>query len=335
MDRLVSAVEGVPGGWFARTAIVTAVVAGCLAVIALPIAYVRGFAIQKAWHLSNQDAGAWLLDQAKGIGLSLVFSAIAALAFFAVVRWTPRWWWLWGAGAFTALTAVLVFLYPVVIAPLFNRFTPLDDAALTARIESLAVEAGVEIDEVLVADASKRSNAENAYVAGLGATKQVVLYDTLLAGGSEDETIFVVAHELGHEAESHVLKNLAISALGIVAGFAVLARLVSGGTLLRWAGAESLADLRVLPGLLLFAVVAGVVTQPIANAVSRSFEAKADRIAFELIDDPAPAVGAFRRLALSNIADLRPPPAAVWMLYSHPPIVDRIAAAEAERGSKP
>jgi len=335
IGQLVSWAAKVPGGWPARTAVVAAGLAVVLALVALPMGFVRGYAIQKAWHLSNQDVPAWLMDQAKGVGLSLVFAAIAATAFFAVVRWQPRWWWLWGAGAFAGLTAVLVFLFPVVIAPLFNRFTPLEDASLVARIESIAQRAGVEVDEVLVADASKRSNAENAYVAGLGATKQVVLYDTLIAGGNEDETLFVVAHELGHEAESHVVKNLAISAVGLLAGFALLAWLVTGGGLLRWAGAGSLTDLRVLPALLLFALIAGLVTQPIANAVSRSFEARADAIAFELIEDPEPAVNAFRRLALSNIADLRPPAPAVWMFYGHPPIADRIAAARAVSAAKP
>lgn len=333
--QLVSWADKVPGGWPARTAVVAAAIAAVLALISIPLGFVRGYAIQKAWHLSNQDVPDWLVDQAKGLAISLVVAAVATCAFMAVVRWQPRWWWLWGAGAFTMLTAVLVFLFPIAIAPLFNRFTPLDDPSLVARIETLAGEAGVEIDEVLVADASKRSNAENAYVAGLGATKQLVLYDTLVAGGDEDETLFVVAHELGHEAEDHVVKNVAVSAAGLLAGFALLAWLVTHGGLLRWAGASSLTDLRVLPTLLLFVLLAGLVTQPVANAVSRSFERRADEIAFSLIEDLGPAVNAFKRLAVSNIADLRPPDLAVWMLYSHPPITERIEAARAVSSSKP
>jgi STE24 endopeptidase len=296
---------------------------------------VRGHAIQKAWHLSNQDALAWLLDEAKGLGLSIGFAAIAAVAFFAVVRWQPRWWWVWGAASFTALTATLVFLFPVLIAPLFNRFTPLADRDLAARIESLAESAGVNINRVLVADASKRSTAENAYVAGLGATKQVVLYDTLIEGNEEPETLFVVAHELGHESERHVLKGLGVSAVGLFVGFAVLAWLAGRGPFLRWAGAASVADLRILPALLLFAVAAGLVAQPIQNAISRRFEARADAIAFRLTGDPEPAIKAFRSLAISNISDLRPPAVVEWMFYSHPPIADRIEAARAAGTSKP
>lgn len=334
MNDLVSSLERVPT-WPLRGAAVAGAVAVITAVIGMPLGFVRGYAIQKAWHLSTQDLQGWTVDQAKGIGLSIVFAAIAAGAFFAVVRWQPRWWWLWGAGAFTALTAIMVFLFPVVIAPLFNRFTPLDDSALVSRIESIAKDVGVKVDEVLVADASKRSTEENAYVSGLGATKQVVLYDTLLEGNPDDQTLFVVAHELGHQRENHVVKGLAISALGLLAGFGVLAWLVGSGRLLRWALVDDITDLRVLPALLLFALVAEVVVLPAQNAVSRAFESQADHIAFEAIDDPAPAVAAFRRLAISNIADLDPPSPVVWFFYSHPPIADRIEAARAVGAAKP
>ena len=333
--QVVDWTEPLPGGWPVRAAGVAAILAGALVLVGLPLAAVRGYAIQRAWHLSNQDIGAWLLDQAKGLGLSLVFALIAAVAFFAVVRWQPRSWWLWGAGAFSALTLVLVFLFPVVIAPLFNRFTPLNDKGLRSGIESLAVKAGVQVDRVLVADASKRSTAENAYVAGVGATKQVVLYDTLLEGGDPDETLFVVAHELAHEREAHVLKGVGISIIGLLLGFGALAWLVERGPLLRWAGVQELADPRVLPVLLLFALVAGLVAQPFQNALSRSFESRADAIAFELVEDTRAAVTAFERLARSNIADLKPPAVAVWMFFGHPPITERIAEARDQIPAKP
>ena len=333
--EVVEWAERLGGGWAVRYAAVAAVVVGSLALVELPLAAVRGYAIQRAWHLSNQDVSAWLLDQAKGFGLSLVFAAIAAVAFFAVVRWQPRTWWVWGIGAFSLLTLVLVFLYPVVIAPLFNRFTPLADPSLTSQIEVLASKAGVGVDRVLVADASKRSTAENAYVAGLGATKQVVLYDTLLEAGDRDETLFVVAHELAHEREAHVLKSVGVSVLGLSLGFGALAWLVGRGYLLRWAAVSELTDARVLPALLVFALVAGLVAQPIQNAISRSFESRADAVAYDLVGDTEPAVKAFERLARSNIADLKPPALAVWMFFGHPAITDRIAAARDQEATKP
>ena len=135
------------------------------------------------------------------------FTAVAAVAFFAVVKWQPRAWWLLGWAAFTALTALFTFVYPVVVAPLFHNFTPLQDSELKSRVVSLAADAGIEVEDVLVADASRRTTAENAYVAGLGATKRIVVYDTLLEAGADEDVGFVVAHELGHQEALHARRH--------------------------------------------------------------------------------------------------------------------------------
>jgi STE24 endopeptidase len=224
------------------------------------------------------------------------------------------------------LTAVLVFVWPIVVAPIFNKFTPLQDRALASEIRTMAERAGIEVDQVLVADASRRTTSENAYVAGLGSTKRMVLYDNLLRGGDERQAVFVAAHELGHAREDHVLKNVAIASAGLLAGFALLAVLARQEALWSWAGASGIADVRALPVLLLFVALAELAVLPAANAISRSFEAHADRIAIELTDDPDAAVTSFRRLAFSNLADLRPPGPLVWLLYTHPPTADRIRA---------
>lgn len=325
-------VERLPGGWATRAAVFAIFVTAILFVARLPLGYVRGFAMDHAWGLSTQDLSGWLSDAARALGVAAVIAAVSAIAFFGVVRWQPRLWWLWGWVAFTLLTALLAFLWPVVIAPLFNRFTPLEDADLRRRIVALAADAGVSADQVLVADASKRTTTENAYVAGLGETKRVVLYDTLLARADEDEVAFVVAHELGHEAENHVLKNVVLTSAGLLVGFAALAWLADRPGFWSWGGASGIADVRALPLLLVFATVMGVIALPLQSAVSRRFEARADEIAVRLTDDPATAVRAFRRLAFSNLADLRPPDAAVALAFSHPPIPDRIRAALEDTG---
>ena len=318
--------DGIPGGWLVKALLAALFVTAVGWLAQLPLAYVRGFEIQHAWGLSTQTQPAWLLDRARSLLVGAVVASVAAIVFFGFVRWQPRSWWVWGWAGFTALTALLYFLYPVAIAPLFNRFTPLEDPPLEASIRSLAGDAGVKVDEVLVADASKRSTVENAYVAGIGATKQVVLYDTLLEAGDRAETEYVVAHELGHEVEDHVLKSLVVSSVGLLLGFGALAVLAGRRHLWEWAGAESLRDPHALPLLVLFATVAGILLLPAQNALSRSFERTADRIAIELTGDPATAVKVHRRLAFANLSDLRPPAAAVWLLYSHPPVRDRIRA---------
>jgi STE24 endopeptidase len=322
--RLVGALERVPGGWVVHAAAAGAVLAIVALAVALPVGFVRGFAMEKAWGLSTQDLAGWASDQMRAALVGGVTAALAAAAYVAVVRWQPRAWWLWGWAAFTLLSATLVFLWPVVIAPLFNRFTPLQDEGLATRIRAVARAAGVDVREVLVADASRRSTAENAYVAGLGATKRMVLYDTLLESGDEDETMFVVAHELGHEAEGHVLKNVILSSCGLLAGFALLAWLGTRTWTWSWAGASGPGDVRALPVVATFAVLMSLFTLPFETAVSRRFEARADEIAISLTNAPDVAVRTFRRLAFANLADLDPPRVAVTLLYTHPPLPDRI-----------
>jgi STE24 endopeptidase len=321
--------DGLVGGWVTTAVVVAAFVGLVTWLGALPLRYVLGFANQHAWGLSNQSLSAWFIDGFRSVAIGGAMAAVAAIAFFGIVRWQPRWWWVFGWIAFAVLNAVLVILWPVVIAPLFNRFTPLTEGPVRARVLELAGEAGVDIDEVYVVDASKRSNLENAYVAGLGGTKRMVLYDTLIEAGGEDETAFVVAHELGHEVESHVAKGVALATLGLAAGFAALAWLSHRTGLWNWAGAEGVGDVRALPLLLIFVSVASLLLLPVQNGVSRSFERRADEIALELTHDPATAVRAFRRLAFANLADLRPPRGLVFLLYSHPPIPDRIRSAMA------
>ncbi len=333
--RLVEQVQRLPGGWIVHAATLAVVVVAIATVVSLPLGYVRGYALQDAWHLSTQTVGSWFADQGRSLLVGAVTAAVTAVAFYGVVRWQPRTWWLWGWAVFTALTALLVFIYPVVITPLFNKFTPLGDDGLRARVERLADSAGVDIAEVFVADASRRTTAENAYVAGLGSTKRLVLYDTLLRSGTEDETILVVAHELGHRMEGHIWKNVAIGSVGLLAGFGALAFLARQAGVWAWAGASGIADLRAIPLLLLFALLAGLLVLPIENTISRSFEARADAIAVELSDSPSTAVRVFRRLGYANLADLKPPAPLVWALFSHPPIPERIEAVLSRSSAAP
>ena len=327
MARLVAALEVVPGGWAVRAALAGAATALLLVAAGLPVGFVHGYINQHAWGLATQDIGAWASDRLRSAALSAVMAAVAAVAFFGVVRWQPRTWWGWGWLVFTALNAAAAFLWPLVVAPLFNRFTPLEDGSLRQRVVGLADAAGIDVGEVLVADASRRSTIENAYVAGFGGSKRIVLYDTLVSAGGERETEFVVAHELGHRIERHVVKNLMIASAGLAAGFGALLWLSARSGPWSWAGAAGIGDLRALPLLVLLVLVANLVALPVETAISRRFEARADEIALELTGDPDTAVRVFRRLAFSNLADLRPPAPVRWFFFHHPPPADRIRAA--------
>lgn len=321
---LVDRTAGWRGGWFVQAMVFGALLTIVLSLVTIPLTYITGFVIPHAWDLSNQTLAAWFADQLRFLGIGAVISAVSAAAFYAVVHWRPATWWIWGWGAFSLLTVALVFLFPVVIAPLFNKFTPLDDGPLRTKILQLGDEAGVPLSDVLVADASKRSTVENAYVAGLGATKQLVLYDTLLDAGTEEETLFVVAHELGHKAENHVVKNVLISSAGLLLGFGLLFWLAKQQAVWSWAGADGIRDVRSLPVLVLFLTVVTLLTAPVQSGISRLFERQADSAALALTRDPEAGISTFRRLAFSNLADLRPPAILVGLLFSHPPIPDRI-----------
>lgn len=312
--------------WLARHALVALLVLAVLVVVTMPVGFI-GFRTGHAWGLSTQSVGGWVADRGRALLVAGVVAAVAAIAFYGAARLSPRGWWVWAWLAFSALTALIAYIWPVVIAPLFNRFEPLDEGPLRTRVSGLAEAAGVELGDVMVVDASRRSTVENAYVAGIGASKRLVLFDTLVEDGNEDELAFVVAHELGHQVENHVLKNVAINIGGLFVGFAALSWLATKPGWLAWAGSDGIADVRALPLLLLFAIAANTVSLPLDNAISRRFETRADEIAVELTDDPNTAVRAFRRLAFSNLSDLRPPSVAVWLLFSHPPIGERISSA--------
>jgi STE24 endopeptidase len=325
--RLVDAIERWPGGWALHAFVAGALLAIVLTLVLLPINFVQGYVVQHAWDLSTQDLGGWLGDRVRSGAIRAVLGGVTALAFFGVVRWQPRAWWLVGWAVFTALSAALTFLWPLVVAPLFNRFTALEPGPVRTRVLELAADAGVDVGEVYVIDASRRSTIENAYVAGFGSSKRMVLYDTLLEAGDLDETSFIVAHELGHQVENHVYKNVALTAAGLFVGFGVLYVLAGTESMWAWAGASGISDLRALPLLLLFLLIGNLIALPVENTISRAHERRADAIALELTGDPDSAVRVFRRLAFANLADLRPAPAVEWALFSHPSIPERIRAA--------
>lgn len=325
--RIVDRLDGLPGGWIVKVASATVVLILVMWIATLPVNFVRGYEMEHAWGLSTQGVGGWISDQLRATAVGSVAAIVAALAFFGVVRWQPRTWWLIGWVTFTLLSALLAFLWPILIAPLFNKFTPLQDPFLRERAFALAREADVDIDEVLVADASRRTSTENAYVAGIGSSQRLVLYDNLVEGSDPREVAFVIAHELGHRSEDHLIKQVLIQSIGLGIGFGILRLLAGWHPLWDRAGVRGFDDIRSLPVLLVVALVLGTLSLPLQNAISRRFETQADRVAISLTKDPQTAVAAFRRLAFANLADLRPPPIAVDLLFSHPPIPERIRNA--------
>lgn len=302
---------------------------------------VWGFERLRAWGLTDRAFAAWLLEHAKAQALSFGIGALLALALYLAMRILPRSWWLVAGAGSGLLAAFFAFLHPILIAPLFNRFVPLREtahAALLPRVLEMAREAGRPARDVLVMDASRQGRFTNAYFSGFGPSRRIVLYDTLLERHTPDETLSILAHEIGHWQRDHVAKGIALGTLGATLGLFVLAFLLERATgrpplLLR-----SPADPAGWPLVLLLSMLGGWIERPVGAAASRRFEREADAASLALFSRPEVFIEAEKRLARDNVAELAPSDPDVWLFWSHPPAVERIAMAEAwaaRQGSRP
>jgi STE24 endopeptidase len=321
-------------GGLERRPIVGAAAAGAgislvLVVVELPLAAIRH---ERAVDvgLSTQAWGEWLGDVAKSAGLGAVFAAGGGAIALALVRRFRRRWWLPAAAASVVVGVAVLWLFPVVVAPLFNRFDALPEGRLRSEVLALAHEAGVEVGEVYRVDASRRTTGANAYVTGLGRTKRVVLYDTLIDRFPADQVRSVVAHELAHQKHGDIYRGLAWLAIVAPAGtFLVqaLSERVGRGVALhdhaRKPGPAALPALAV--SLALVSFVLGTAS----NVLSRRVEARADAFSLRLTGDPAAHVALERRLALTNVADPDPPALLHALFGTHPTTIERIGIGEA------
>ncbi|MFF2656147.1 M48 family metalloprotease [Kitasatospora sp. NPDC058032] len=332
---LVSAV----GGWFggSRTA---EVLAGAAALVLLgqlaQLPFGAGSrSVRSRFGLVTQGWAGWAVDVLRGLALTLALALPLAFGLYALTDRSPDRWWIPAAGAAALLTAALSFLYPLLVEPVFNRFTPMEPGPQREALLGLAERDGVRVRDVLVADASRRTTALNAYVSGLGATRRIVAYDTLLSTADPREVELVVAHELGHVKHRDVLTGTVLGAVG-AAVVVVLLGLASGwDALLSAAGATDAADPRSLPLLAAIAALLGALSGPVQCAVSRRVETRADRHALELTGDVEQFIAMQRRLAVTNVSDVDPPRVLELLFATHPSATRRIAAARAWRSRRP
>jgi STE24 endopeptidase len=334
-SRLVELV-GRPFGdhWIARAVLGGLAVVLVAQIVTLPLAAWR-HTIMVRYGLSTQTWGGWTVDVLKSYAVSAVIAAVALLGFYTVTRLAPRWWWAFGAAGAAALVVLLSFILPVLVEPVFNKFTPMEPGSLRTELMSLAQRDGVPVKDVLVADASRRTRAVNAYVSGLGPTRRIVVYDTLLREAPPEEVASVVAHELGHAKDRDVFTGTLLGALGAAAAVVALYLLGGWGWLLRTAGVDSMGEPRALALMVAVVSLAGIVAAPAQSLVSRRVEARADAHALELTGDPGTFEAMQRRLSMVNLGDPDPPRWEYLYSASHPSTVERMAAARAyARGAR-
>ena len=294
-----------------------------LGVAALPVSAIARERAKDV-GLVTQDWIGFLGDFAKSQAIGAVLWGAGGALLIVGMRRLGRRWWIAGAAVVIAFGVAITYASPIVLDPLFNKFTPLKEGRLRSEVLDLARRAGVDVGQVYVIDASRRTTAANAYVTGIGHTKRVVLYDNLLKDFTPAETRLVVAHELGHVNHDDVPRGLLYLAIVAPFGMFAVARLGE-----RLAGREATGTPAALPGVLLAVALVAPAITVVSNQLSRAVERSADAFALELSREPKTQIAFQRRIAVKNVSDPDPPGWVTFLLGTHPPTIERIGQAEA------
>lgn len=319
-----------PLGEFVAAGLFFAGLVATVNALELPFAWYQGYWLERRYGLTTQILAHWLADHVKAVTASSVVMWSGLVAVHVAIRVWPDTWWLVAASGFTVAMVLLARLAPVILLPIFYRVRPLRRPELSKRLLHLAERAGAPVIGVYEWAISGHTRKANAALAGIGRSRRILLSDTMLDVYSDDEIEVVLAHELAHYVHRDLWLGMALrTATLFTAAYLAAAALVASGP---WLGLRALADPAGAPLLLLVAGASSFLFLPVGNAVSRAQERRADRFALRLTGNPEAFVTAMRRLAQQNLAEDRPSALARWLFYSHPPLGERIAAAQAWNG---
>jgi STE24 endopeptidase len=288
-----------------------------------------GFRLERKYKLSTQRLRAWTWDECKGFLVGLLLATVVVELMYFIIRQWPQNWWLLAWALFMVLFVVLAQLAPVVLFPIFYKFEPLDDEELRRRLVVLSERAGTRVRGIYRWKLSEKSKKANAALTGLGATRRIILADTLLDNYSPDEIEAVLAHELGHHVHRHILKSILVQAGITFFGFFAANWVLHYSVDHHLFDFDQLSDFANLPLLALVSVVLSFLLMPALNAYSRYNERQADRYAFESIASVEPFISSMNKLAEQNLAERTPAKWVEWFFHSHPSISRRLEAAEA------
>jgi STE24 endopeptidase len=292
----------------------------------LPFSFYRGFLLERRYGLSTETMGHWLKDHAKAVLIGILFAELGATFIYFTLRSWPAYWWAIAGTGYSVVTVVLVNLAPVLLLPLFFTFKPLEKETLRDRLTALASRAGTRIRGVYEWTLSDRTKKANAALTGMGNTRRILLSDTLLAEYSDDEIEVILAHELAHHVHRDIwiaiAFDMALTFAGFFAAHVVLQHAVP------FFGLQGIADPAGIPILLLTAGAIGLSVKPLLNAVSRSHERRADSYALKMTANPSAFITAMKRLGQQNLAEDSPSKIVQAFFYTHPPIKERLRAAQ-------
>ena len=292
-------------------------------VTGLPLSFYSGYIREHHWKFSNHTVKTWLWDQLKSFLVGLLLAPVLLGLLFWIMAFSPDYWWLIAGLAVALVSVILTTLVPVVILPIFNKYTPLGAGELTDRLQTILERAGLKPSGFFMEDMSRQTKKENAFLAGLGKTRRVVLADNLMEHMTVSEIESVIAHEVGHYKYSHIWKQIAIGTIQQLIVFFLLNRVMlmvfpEFLTSTRW-------NLTLFPIFaLLMGAISGFLFGPLSNSISRHFERQADRTALEMIPQTASFLSAMAGLANRNLSNAYPSRWIKWLYYSHPPIGERL-----------
>lgn len=292
--------------------------------LSAPFSLYHTFHIENRYGFNTMTFRLWISDFLKSLVLSTVIISLVLFGGLWLMQWSPDGWWFLVWVFLLLFSIFMMYLSPYVIEPLFNKFTPIEDESLKERIMGITEKAGIHVSRILRIDASKRSRHTNAYFTGIGKTKRIVLYDTLLEGMSHNEILTVLAHEIGHWKRHHLLKTMIILETVSLAALYLCFRLVQSNLLTTL---FHISEESVFAKLVLLGFLGGIIAfplKPLMSSLMRKHEREADNASYELTKDAENMVSAFVKLSKENLANLYPHPLYVTLHYSHPPILGRI-----------
>lgn len=295
----------------------------------LPFDYYHSFVLEETYGFNTKTLKIWLSDLAKTMVLLIILGTFLLSTLLMMVTHAGPSWWIWAWIIFSVFQLMMTILYPTVIAPLFNRFTRLEDSELKDRIERLAKTEGLTVQGIYQMDASKRTRHTNAYFSGIGKAKRIVLFDSLIRSHGQDEIIAILAHEIGHLKKNHIKKQFILVSLVSLFLFFLASKLLTWEVMYHSFG---FSNMPCYVGLFLVGILWEPVNffiSPIGMAISRKFERQADFYSLGILKTAKPLSTALKKMAKENLSNLTPHPLYVCFNYSHPPLLERIEYLEA------
>ena len=295
----------------------------------LPFDYYHSFVIEDRFGFNTKTKKIWISDLIKSLLVVIVLGGFLLSSLLLMLKYTGTDWWIWAWVVFLCFQLLVTVIYPTVIAPLYNKFTPLEKSDLKSDIEHLAKKEGIEVEGIYQMDASRRTRHTNAYFSGLGKAKRIVLFDSLIQSHNQEEVLSILAHEIGHLKKNHIKKQLVISSIVSLFLFFTASKLIICRLMYESFG---FSNTPYYVGLFLVGILWEPVSfflSPLGMAISRKFEREADFYSIEITKRAKPLSTALKKMTKENLSNFKPHPLYVFFNYSHPPLLERIEYLEA------